>query len=45
MAQVGQPVKPDKIERKVNEEIGKGGKIPFSTLVIELMERGLPFLI
>lgn len=33
MAQVGQLVKPDKIERKVNEEIGKGGKIPFSTLV------------
>ena len=33
MAQVGQMVKPDKIERKVNEMIGKGGKVPFSALV------------
>lgn len=33
MAQVGQLIKPDKIEQKVNEEIDKGKKIPFSTLV------------
>lgn len=33
MAQVGELVEPDKIERKVNEEIAKGGKIPFSALV------------
>ena len=33
MAQVGQLVKPDKIEQKVNEEMDKGKKIPFSTLV------------
>lgn len=33
MAQVGQLVKPDKIESKVNETIEKGGKIPFSILV------------
>lgn len=33
MAQVGQLVKPDKIENKVNETIEKGGKISFSALV------------
>lgn len=33
MAQVGQLVKPDKIESKVNETIEKGGKISFSVLV------------
>lgn len=33
MAQVGQLVKPDKIENKVNEALEKEGKIPFSTLV------------
>ncbi len=33
MAQVGQLVKPDKIEQKVNEEIDRGKKIPFSVLV------------
>ncbi len=33
MAQIGQLVKPDKIESKVNETIEKGGKIPFSVLV------------
>lgn len=33
MAQVGQLVNPDKIERKVNDAIGTGGGIPFSTLV------------
>ena len=33
MAQLGQLVKPDKIESKVNETIGKGGNIPFSVLV------------
>lgn len=34
MAQVGQLVKPDKIESKVNETIEKGEKIPFSTIVM-----------
>lgn len=33
MAQVGQLVKPDKIENKVNETMEKGGKITFSALV------------
>ena len=33
MAQIGQLVKPDKIESKVNETIEKGGKISFSVLV------------
>ena len=33
IAQIGQLVKPDKIESKVNETIEKGGKISFSTLV------------
>ena len=33
MTQVGQLVKPDKIESKVNETIEKEGKIPFSVLV------------
>ena len=33
VAQIGQLVKPDKIERKVNETIGKGRKISFSALL------------
>ena len=33
VVQLGQLVKPDKIERKVNEAIGKGQNIPFSVLV------------
>lgn len=33
LARVGQLVKPDKIESKVNETIEKGGKISFSALV------------
>ena len=33
IAQIGQLVKPDKIESKVNETIEKGEKIPFSVLV------------
>ena len=33
MAQIGQLVKPDKIESKVNETVEKGKKIPFSVLV------------
>ena len=33
VAQIGQLVKPDKIERKVNETVGKGSTIPFSVLV------------
>ena len=33
MAQVGQLVKPDKIQSKIKETVEKGGKIPFSVLV------------
>ena len=33
MSQVGQLIKPDKIESKVNDSIEKGEKIPFSVLV------------
>ena len=33
MSQIGQLIKPDKIESKANETIAKGDKIPFSVLV------------
>ena len=33
MAQIGQLIKPDKIESKANEAIAKGDKVSFSTLV------------
>lgn len=33
MAQIGELVKPESVENKVNETIEKGGKIPFSVLV------------